>query len=53
VTAALTDITSLLEITAVLDFEIAGLNARVQDFVILWHCRALDRPGWQRGSGDG
>jgi len=35
------------EITAVLDFEIAGLNARVYDFMsALRQCGALDGPGW-------
>jgi homoserine kinase type II len=36
------------EITAVLDFEIAGLNARVYDFMsALKQCGALDGPGWR------
>jgi homoserine kinase type II len=36
------------EITAVLDFEIAGLDTRVHDFMsALKQCGALDGPGWR------
>ena len=37
------------EITAVLDFEIAGLDARVHDFTnALKQCGALEGPGWRQ-----
>jgi homoserine kinase type II len=37
------------EVTAVLDFEIAGADLRVQDLVVgLRHSGALTGPGWQR-----
>jgi homoserine kinase type II len=37
------------EITAVLDFEIAGLDARVHDFMTaLKQCATLDGPGWRQ-----
>jgi Ser/Thr protein kinase RdoA (MazF antagonist) len=37
------------EIAAVLDFELAGLDARVHDFIsALRHCGALEGPGWRR-----
>lgn len=37
------------DITAVLDFEVAGLDARVQDLVVaVQYSGALDGPGWQR-----
>jgi Ser/Thr protein kinase RdoA (MazF antagonist) len=37
------------EITAVLDFELAGLDARVHDFMTaLKQCGALEAPGWRQ-----
>jgi Ser/Thr protein kinase RdoA (MazF antagonist) len=37
------------EITAVLDFELAGLDARVHDFMnALKQCGALEAPGWRQ-----
>jgi Ser/Thr protein kinase RdoA (MazF antagonist) len=37
------------EITAVLDFELAGLDARVHDFMsALRQCGALEAPGWRQ-----